>query len=161
MSTGPAGGNGEHEPGEARLSADGTLVAFTTTEQLVAADDDAEIDLYARAGGTTTLISAGPTGSGNPDEAPVVLGISADGSRIVFDAWTQLAAEDTDANRDTYAWSGGRLALLSTGPGDTGDGYADRGRLRGRGARRPAHDDAARGRGHGFVLRPLRASRAA
>ena len=50
MSTGPAGGNGAHEPGEARLSADGTLVAFTTTEQLVAADDDAEIDLYARAG---------------------------------------------------------------------------------------------------------------
>src|SRR5947208_380045 len=38
-------------------SSDGTRVFFETTERLVAADTDSALDVYQRAGSTTTLIS--------------------------------------------------------------------------------------------------------
>jgi hypothetical protein len=60
VSTGPAGGNGGHDAFLTDASEDGAHIFFWTRESLVAADTDASIDIYERAGGTTSLVSTGP-----------------------------------------------------------------------------------------------------
>ena len=42
------------------VSDDGSRVFFGTSQALAAEDTDANIDLYERSGGTTTLVSKGP-----------------------------------------------------------------------------------------------------
>ena len=55
VSQGAIGGNGAGA-GVLNASTDGSVVVFTTSEQLVAADTDAAVDIYRRAGGTTELV---------------------------------------------------------------------------------------------------------
>src|SRR4029079_12956787 len=64
-------------------SEDGTRVFFETSEPLVVEDQDVNRDLYERSGGTTTLLSQGPTG-GNGDANVNFGGMSADGSPVYF-----------------------------------------------------------------------------
>ena len=73
ISTGPAGGNGNFDAGYREISADGAHVFFQTQEQLVAADTDAQTDVYDRSGSTTSLLSTGPAG-GNGALAPAFEG---------------------------------------------------------------------------------------
>ena len=115
VSTGPAGGNGAFFVAFGGVSADGTRVVFETDEQLVAADSDATYDVYQRAGGTTTLISTGPSG-GNGNFDAGYREISADGTHVFFQTQEQLVTADTDAQTDVYGRSGGTTTLISTGP---------------------------------------------
>ncbi len=62
ISTGSPGGNGAHDVTFHAISRDGSRVFFETDEQLLAADTDAETDVYERSAGTTSLVSTGPTG---------------------------------------------------------------------------------------------------
>ena len=48
----------------------GTHVFFTTREALVGSDTDSSLDVYERAGGTTTLVSTGPSGGNGRRRAP-------------------------------------------------------------------------------------------
>jgi hypothetical protein len=98
----------------ALASDDARRVAFETHHRLVAADRDAAIDVYARAGGQTELISAGRPGtpvSGNAE----LLALSADGGAIVFATREPLVPRDLDRDRDIYLRGSGqqRSALLS------------------------------------------------
>ena len=61
VSTGPTGGNADLDVFFDAGSADGTRVYFDTIEPLVAGDTDPASDIYVRSGGTTTLVSTGPT----------------------------------------------------------------------------------------------------
>jgi Tol biopolymer transport system component len=115
MSTGPAGGNANLDAGYRDISADGSHVFFQTSEALVAADTDAQSDLYDRSGGTTSLLSTGPAG-GNGALAAAYEGTSADGTRVFLSTSEPLTAADTDTRRDIYARDGGTTELLSTGP---------------------------------------------
>ena len=115
LSTGPAGGNANLDAGYRDISADGTHVFFQTSESLVAADTDAQSDLYDRSGGATTLLSTGPAG-GNGALAAAYEGTSADGTRVFFSTSESLTAADTDTRRDIYARDSGTTELLSTGP---------------------------------------------
>jgi hypothetical protein len=63
VSTGPAGGNANLDAGYRDISADGTRVFFQTAEVLVAADTDAQSDVYERFAG------AGPRPSSRPARA--------------------------------------------------------------------------------------------
>ena len=120
ISTGPDGGNGEFDAGFPRMSADGARVVFSTDESLVGADTDAQIDLYERSGGQTTLISTGPDGgNGEFDASPN--GVSADGARVLFSTPESLVSADTDTENDVYERSGGQTTLISIGP-DGGNG---------------------------------------
>ena len=122
ISTGPPS-NGAYGARFAGASEDGTRVFFTTSEQLAGSDTDSELDVYERAGGTTTLLSTGPAG-GNGSFQPYLRGASADGTRVFFTTAEPLAAQDTDAAADLYERSGSSTTLLSSGPagGNSGAG---------------------------------------
>jgi hypothetical protein len=135
----------------AGLSKDGTHLFFTTSESLAPEDGDTCfdihyssgektprdcVDLYERANGVTTLVSAGTAS----DDAGFV-GASADGRHVFFTTNASLDARDADACfftfggeerfyygcSDIYERSDGRTSLVSTGPlagkGDNRDVY--------------------------------------
>ena len=116
VSIGPAGGNGPTSSSFGGISADGTRVFFETDEKLTGTDTDSTFDVYERAGGTTTLMSIGPSGgNGNVDAA--YRDVSADGTHVFFHTAEQLTSPaDSDAQTDVYDRSGGTTTLISTGP---------------------------------------------
>ena len=95
-------------------SADGARVVFSTAEPLVAADTDAAVDVYERAGATTTLVSRGAQ-NGNGSAPAAAEGVSADGSRVVFSTAESLVPDDTDTAADLYARAAGVTELVSGG----------------------------------------------
>jgi hypothetical protein len=119
ISTGPAGGNGEHSPDFDGISKDGTRVFFSTDEILVSSDTDISFDVYQRFGTTTTHLSIGPDGgNGNIDfdYDAFFSGASADGTKVWLDTDEILTADDTDASDDVYQASGGSISRISFGP---------------------------------------------
>ena len=97
------------------------MVAFATTESLVAADTDARADVYLRSGDETTL----ETGSADTDTGTSeVAGLSADGERLVVRSTSPLTAEDTDlAGTDFYERHAGTSTLLTAGGPPTGHAF--------------------------------------
>jgi Ca2+-binding RTX toxin-like protein len=116
VSTGPAGSMAAFDAFFEGVSADGAHLYFSTFERLVSADGDAQLDIYERAGGQTTLVSTGPAG-GNDDNAPARFhGASDDGTRVFLETAESLVSADTDTADDVYERSGGQTTLVSTGP---------------------------------------------
>jgi hypothetical protein len=103
---------------------DGSRVYFATAAQLVSADTDSRLDIYQRAGSTTTLVSIGPTGgSGDVGICSRQSGaetcpwlVSHDGNAVAFLTREQLTANDTDTKLDIYVRRNGETSLVSTGP---------------------------------------------
>jgi hypothetical protein len=115
VSPGPAGGNADFDAIFRGVSSDGSRVFLQTLARLVSTDADDSQDVYERAGGQTTLVSAGPAG-GNGAVHAGLTGLSADGMRVFFTTWEPLVSGDTDAAFDVYERAGGQTTLLSTGP---------------------------------------------
>ncbi len=91
---------------------------FSTTEALVAADNDGGAsDLYLRSSGVTTLVAGGTAAA-----APTLGGFSGDGSRYFISTAASLAAADTDAALDLYEVGAGGPVLVSVNEGGAG-GY--------------------------------------
>ena len=122
LSKGPTGGNGAVNSFYLGSSSNGLKVFMFTAERWTAADTDGAVDIYERSGGTTTLLSTGPSGSGAGDM--IFKGASVDGTRVFFESPTPLIASDTDDNIDVYERSGGVTTLISTGPLDPGGSHA-------------------------------------
>ncbi len=122
LSQGTAGGNGPDEVFYTGASTTGDRVFFVTYEALVAADTDSNRrDVYQSSGGTTTLISTGPS-SGGPFGADFEAA-SDDGTHVFFVTDEALVAGDTDgSNRDIYERVGSTTTLVSTGPTGGGAG---------------------------------------
>lgn len=115
VSTGPAGGNAPTAAnllsGAHGVSDDGR-VFFLTSESLVAADTDGEVDLYMHADGTTTLLSMGTSGGNGPQ--PVIgNAISRDGTHAYFSTFESLSPEDGDTRHDLYEWANGSVRPVS------------------------------------------------
>jgi hypothetical protein len=107
----------------------GTKVVFETTDQLVAADEDSEPDIYERdlSGGTTQLVSVGGTCPSplTAEECAPVYRTATKGGFVIFETKAHLTAEDHDSAQDVYRWSPttGTVALVSTGSeGEEGEG---------------------------------------
>ena len=115
LTTGPNGGNGAYFAAFRGATPDGSHVYFETYEPLVAADTDANQDVYQRFAGQTTLVSAGPAG-GQGDVPASFQGSSSDGSRVFFGTAEGLVATDTDEMPDSYESFAGDTTLISTGP---------------------------------------------
>lgn len=127
VSTGPGGGS---EPARFQAATpDGSRVLFATTGALTSDDGDAAVDLYERAGGTTSLMTTG-TAQGiaalNRREGEIFgiprrrAAISGDGQRVIFATAERLSPADLDEQVDLYEAAGGAISLLSTGPADDG-----------------------------------------
>jgi hypothetical protein len=114
LSIGPTGGNGAADGFFSFASANGSRAFFETPESLVAGDTDNAYDLYERQGGTTTLISTGPSG-GNANLDVFPADVSADGLRVFFETEESLVPADSDGFFDVYERSGGTTTLISTG----------------------------------------------
>ncbi len=114
ISTGPTGGNGAFDAFFDGASADGSHVFFHTAESLVPGDTDTNRDIYDRSGGTTTLVSTGPTGGNGAFDA-IFAGNSLDGSHVFFETNESLVAADTDTRQDVYDRFNGTTNLVSTG----------------------------------------------
>lgn len=104
------------------MSADGSKLLIWSTAQLSSADTDgggADVYLWDRASGTSTLITASDQMRGEGAAFPVA-SISADGSLAVFTTAAALVQEDRDALDDTYLYNvaTGAVELLSVTVGD-------------------------------------------
>ena len=116
---------------DVRTSANGTHAVFATAERLTGADTDSAVDLYERAGGATTLVSAAPGTGNGPHDACVRfqgcagLTVSANGALVVFETADALTPADTDTAVDVYERSGGAVRLVSEGGGGGAPAYLD------------------------------------
>jgi uncharacterized repeat protein (TIGR01451 family) len=131
-------GNGESF--EASISADGTLVAFSSTStNLDDADGEPDLDIYVKDLGTGDLALASITSGGViGDGTDATPSLSADGSAVAFSSFsTTLDPTDVDLAEDVYVkdLSSGALALASTSDeGTKGDGSSGLPSLSGDGA---------------------------
>ena len=107
-------GNGAFNAFYDDISADGSRVVISTLEKLTPADTDTSFDLYERAGGVTTLLTAGAI-NGNGNFPAPFQGASADGSKVFFFTAEPLVATDLDTEFDIYERSGGTTKLVSAG----------------------------------------------
>jgi hypothetical protein len=127
--------------GTARVSADGTRLAFVSSASLTGYPNagKAEVYLYEVPANRLRCVSCNPKGTPplGPStipparaaaEGPVAYkprALSADGSRLFFDSADALVAQDTDSLADVYEWEapgagscsqpGGCLGLISSG----------------------------------------------
>ena len=110
-------------------STDGARVFMTAKDPLLAADTDANCnifngepctDVYMRFGDSTSLISTSPLDPHASVNAEFY-GIDLDGSKAFFSTPSALTASDTDGQSDVYMRSGGTTELVSPG-GGTPDG---------------------------------------
>jgi len=95
-------------------SEDGTRAVLFGAEPLAAGDADAANDVFLRAGGTTTRLSAGPSG-GNAAVNASYVGASADVGIVYFSTAEVLTPQDADATEDLYRWSAGSVSIASVG----------------------------------------------
>ncbi|MGH2979969.1 MAG: hypothetical protein ACRDLQ_10095, partial [Solirubrobacterales bacterium] len=114
VSTSPTGGNDTVDAFFYAASADGAVVLFGTSERLTAGDTDSASDVYERANGATSLVSAGTSG-GNGPQGAFFDGLAADGARVFFHTTERLVSGDTDSQADVYERFAGATALVSTG----------------------------------------------
>jgi hypothetical protein len=126
------GGNGSFDADFVGASTDGSKVFFETSEKLLAADTDSNVDVYQRSGGTTTLLSTGPNG-GNGAYDSHLAAISSDGAHAFILTEEPLIASDTDSGcidqtgdpprpcRDVYERFSGTTTLVTTGGNGTFD----------------------------------------
>jgi hypothetical protein len=140
VTTGPNGGNGPftvcifgfHPKCAPQISSDGSRVFFETNESLVGADSDSGCydgfgrpslcqDIYERSGGTTTLISTGPTASNGTYDAGLE-NVSEEGD-VLFTTAEALVAGDDNGTYDVYERIGGTTTQVSRGPTGSGSEY--------------------------------------
>lgn len=127
VSTGPNDGGPDSQSVGLGLwtSSDGARTFFRTAEPLVAEDGDLHDDVYERAGGTTSLASAGPLAGGPDSAAASASAVSSDGSRVFFRTTEPLTTDDTDTQADIYERAGNETTLMSAGPDAGGADSAD------------------------------------
>jgi hypothetical protein len=115
ISRGQINGNGQAKASFKGASANGNVVFFQTAEPLAATDTDTSVDIYRRAGGTTTQLSRGQiNGNGAFDAA--YRGATPTGSAVFFVTKEPLASTDTDTASDVYERSGSTTTQISQGP---------------------------------------------
>jgi hypothetical protein len=96
---------------------DGSHVFFQTAQPMTSDPDDndsSRVDVYERAGGTTTLVSK-PAGIADADTHDARFeGASADGSHVFFSTRQKMVSADNDASRtDVYERASGTTTLVS------------------------------------------------
>ena len=94
------------------ISADGSVLVLTTTEQLLPEDTDAYYDLYRRSNGVTTLVTT-PSAPGLGDGQAGFEGMSRDAAHVFFSSRAPFVPEDTDGQNDVYERVGDTTRLVT------------------------------------------------
>jgi hypothetical protein len=117
---------------DARVSADGSTLAFTSTSNVTGYDShgQTEIYVYKAGGGSLVCISCGPGGAlpvgpaeffggGEESTHPNIPSgnVTSDGSRVFFDSPDPLLPGATNGLYNVYEYENGALYLLSDGNG--------------------------------------------
>jgi Tol biopolymer transport system component len=115
-------------------TADGASAVFRTDTDIDPNDLDGGVDLYRRAGGHTTLVSASSRGLSLPCPDPgtnrippcypEALAESADGGHILFGTDEALVTKDANAAYDGYDRAGSSISLLTSSLTKSGSGFA-------------------------------------
>jgi hypothetical protein len=132
--TSPAGGPGTYwddVPNCCYLSSDGSDVAFSTGEEILAESEGGCLDsagseaaacrdVYLRSSGSFTHVSREPPGGPCYDPSfgqchAGLRGISDDGSRVIFNTRESYSSQD-NSGYDFYEWHDGTITLVSVGP---------------------------------------------
>lgn len=134
--SGSNGGNGDSR--DARVSANGEIVTFTSEATNLTGDNDGngslDVFVHDRRTGITRLVSRADSGSRTGDDESTFPRISADGSRVVFHSYaTDLTSTVTPNGRlNAYAYdvASRQVELVSerssgNGSGDDYSGYPD------------------------------------
>ncbi len=120
--------------GAVRATADGSVIAFETDSPLPGFNDAGgyeQVYRYDVSAKTLNCVSCPPVGVvpsgdahlsndnrvGNQSLLVDSRGISADGSRVFFDAPQALVPQDVNGVRDVYEWEDGHTHLISSGTG--------------------------------------------
>lgn len=121
ISQGPKHQNGHFDSTFDGASTDGSRVFFSTQGALVDTDQDSNVDVYERIGGTTvnpttSIVSQNPdTGSSGPFDAHFT-GSSTNGSRAFFESNEGMTPQAFDGGHtDVFAGSPSSLSLISAG----------------------------------------------
>jgi hypothetical protein len=83
-------------------SADGARVFFTTSEQLSSEDTDSAADLYVWEEGAVSLVSTGPTATGDDTKPATFAGSRDNGGLVFFETGEKLTSADSDGAVDVY-----------------------------------------------------------
>ena len=113
LSRGSAGGPEASRAFFQAATPDATTVWFATADQLTADDTDTTPDIYKRSGGTTTLVSTGPTAGADGNVGLAYVGQGNNGARSFFNTREQLVAQDTDTVSDIYERTAGTTTLVT------------------------------------------------
>ncbi|MEQ1824839.1 MAG: PKD domain-containing protein, partial [Pirellula sp.] len=121
-------GSGNNYSDSPKLSADGSVVAFTSTaSDLVTGDANSALDVFVRnlTTNTTTLVSVKSSGSGsgnNSSSSPV---LSTDGKSVAFTSFANdLVAVDANSTQDVFVrnLTSNTTTLVSVNSSGTGSG---------------------------------------
>ena len=105
-------------------SADAAQIVFHSYGHWTADDTDDQQDVFTAAGGAVARVSQG-AGGNHSDFLAEAVGLSGDGSRVLFESAENLTADDTDYRRtDMFMREGGTTTRVSTGP-NGGNGQYD------------------------------------
>jgi hypothetical protein len=119
---GGTGGHG-HSPLYA-ASADASRIVFHSHRGWTADDTDEQTDVFTARDGVVERVSQGPLGGNHPDMGAQAVGLSGDGSRILFESAENLTADDTDFRKtDIFMRENGVTTRVSTGPNGGNDDW--------------------------------------
>jgi hypothetical protein len=117
-------------PWPAVSAADGSRLAFQSSDRLTSFDNagHAEVYLYTVADGSLRCVSCGPAGHVADGDAALAAegslsvnarsrSVTGDGSRVFFESTDGLVPEDVNGVRDVYEYHDGDVALISSGIG--------------------------------------------
>jgi Tol biopolymer transport system component len=126
----------QDQAGQLHTSADGDVLLFASeSPTLASGDTNGADDAFVRdmQTGVVTLVSVNAAGTGTGDAPAHPLGISADGTRVLFEsAATDLVAEDANGSPDLFVrdlTTGTTTAVSVTPSGATGNGASVNGAL--------------------------------
>jgi hypothetical protein len=128
--------------GCARVSADGSHLAFNSDQSLTSVDTGGRTEVYLYDQGSDQLACAScpPTGAQPASGAAIqnapaqgfltattvlTRNLNSDGSRLFFTSDGPLVARDTNGRQDVYEYSAGKPHLISTGTAATGASFLD------------------------------------
>jgi hypothetical protein len=117
-----------------QMSADGTTLAFLSTQDLTSYESGGQSEVYLYHAGTGEVdcascspSGAAPSGPASFSSSPTArypANLSTDGTRVFFESPDRLTTGDSNSNIDVYEYENHHVALISSGHGSQAERFA-------------------------------------